>query len=269
MIRRSNLFWGGVLVILGAVFLVDSLGILTINIWGIFWPLLLILFGAWVLMGYFFRGSPVEGEAASVPLEGARKARITIQHGAGRLTIGAGADPMDLVSGTFGGGLNVHTRQDGETSHVTLRVRDLGFPMVFFPWVWGPHSMLEWNVSLTDEIPLELKLNTGASDTRLNLTDLQITDLWVETGASATEIYLPDSVAYTKTVVKSGAASVAIHIPEDVAAKIRISGGLMSANVDRQRFPKSGGYYQSPDYESAPYKTEIRVESGVGSVTVR
>jgi hypothetical protein len=269
MMRSSHFFWGGVLVLLGGIFLVDSLGIVTINIWGILWPVLLILFGLWVLMGYFLRGEPAEGETASVPLDGARSARINIQHGAGRLTIGAGAGPMELVSGTFGGGLNAHTRQDGDKTQVTLRVRDLGFPMVIFPWFWGPHNMLEWNVSLTDEIPLELKLNTGASDTRLNLTDLQITSLWVETGASATEIHMPDSAAFTKAVIKAGAASVNVRVPDGVAARIRVSGGLMSANVDTQRFPKSGGYYQSSDYETAPFKAEIRVETGVGSVTVR
>jgi hypothetical protein len=129
--------------------------------------------------------------------------------------------------------------------------------------------MLEWDISLTDEIPLELKLNTGASDTRLNLTDLQVTNLWVETGASATEIHMPDSVAHTKAVIKAGAASVKVHIPEGVAARIRITGGLMGASVDTHRFPKSGGYYQSPDYETASFKAELRVETGVGSVTVK
>jgi hypothetical protein len=269
MIRSSNIFWGGVLIVLGALFLVDTLGIIEINLWSIFWPLLLIVCGVWVLVGYFRRADPVGGEEASIPLDNARSAKIHLRHGAGRLTVGTGAGPMDLISGTFGGGLNFKTRGDGDGLDVTMRVRDSGFPVVMFPWLWGPQHNFEWDVKFTDEIPLELKLNTGASDARLDLTDLQITNLRVDTGASATEITLPDSVEFTKVVIKAGAASVNVNVPEGVAARIRVSGGLMGANVDRNRFPKSGGYYQSPDYETASHKAEIRVEGGVGSVTVR
>jgi len=269
MIRSSNMFWGGVLVLLGGVFLVDSLGILTINIWGIFWPVMLILFGVWVLLGYFVRGDTMENEHATIPLGHAQSARIHIHHGAGRLTVGAGADPMDLATGTFGGGLKVQTRQDGDTSVVNMRVRDSGFPTVVFPWFWGSQNRIDWDVSLTDEIPLELKINSGASETLLDLTDLQVTNLRIETGASASEIRMPDSMSQTKAVIKAGAASVKAYIPDGVAARIRISGGMMGANVNTQRFPKAGGFYQSPDYETAPFKIELRVETGMGSVTVR
>lgn len=268
MHRPSNIFWGVVLLALGGLFLVDSLGIVSINMWGVLWPLLLILFGLWVLLGYFYQGKPAEGESVSVPLEGARSAGLHFHHGAGRLVIGAGAGPMDLVSGTFGGGLKSHTRRQGEHLEATLRVRDVGFPVVVFPGVWGSQRGFEWLVQLSDEIPLDLKFNLGASETQLELTDLQVRSLRVETGASATEIYLPDSVPQTQAVVKGGLASVKVKVPEGVAARIRVTGGLMEARVDRARFPKSGGYYQSPDYDTAPFKVDLRVDMGLGSVRV-
>jgi hypothetical protein len=267
MIRSSNLFWGGILIIFGGLFLVDSLGIVDINLWGVFWPIMLILFGVWMLMGYVYRGQPIEGEDGNIALEDARSAQINIHHAAGRLTVSSGAGPMDLVSGTFSGGLDARTRADGDHLSATLRVRDRG-PQFIFPAFWGPYNRLDWDVNLTDEIPLDLKLKTGASDTVLNLTDLQVNNLRVETGASATEINLPDSVVKTSVVVKAGAASVKVNVPDGVAARIRVTGGLMGASINRERFPKSGGYYQSPDYDSAPYKADIRLEAGAGSLTV-
>jgi len=269
MIKSSNLFWGGVLIVLGGLFLVDSLGIISINLWSVIWPLMLILFGVWVLMGYFMRGKPLESEVVKIPLDNTRSAKVRLYHGAGRLTIGPGAGPMDLLSGTFGGGLNLSSSQDEDELNVSLRVREGGFPVVFFPWLFGPKNFLDWRLQLTDEIPIELRLNTGASDTRLDLTDLQITNLRVDTGASASEILLPDNVAFTKVVIKGGAASMKVTIPEEVAAKVRVSGGLMGAKVDRDRFPKSGRYYQSPGYETASHKAEIRIDVGAGSVMVR
>jgi hypothetical protein len=269
MIRSTNMFWGGVLIVIGGLFLINSLGILSINLWQVIWPLLLILAGVWMLMGYFMRDrlAPMESEAAALPLENASQAKITFNHGAGKLYLTSGADPMDLLTGTFGGGLDSSVRSLDDGLDVSLRVRDRG-PYVFVPWVWGPHNQIGWEVRLTDEIPLDLAIKTGASDTRLDLTDLQVTNLRVETGASATEILLPDSVAATKVVVKAGAASVKVSVPDEVAAKIRVTGGMMSAGVNRDRFPKSGGYYQSPDYDTAAHKVEIRVDMGAGSVTV-
>jgi hypothetical protein len=268
MQRSSNIFWGLVLLVLGGLFLVDSLGIVSINLWGVLWPLLLILFGLWVLLGYFYKGKPAVGEPDSISLEGARSAGLHFHHGAGRLVVGAGAGPMDLVSGTFAGGLNCRTRKQGDHLDATLRVRDANFPVVVFPGVWGSQRGFEWLVKLSDEIPLDLKFNLGASETHLELTDLQVRSLRLDTGASATEIDLPDSVPQSQVVVKGGLASVKINVPEGVAARIRVTGGLMDARVDRARFPRSGGYYQSPDYDTAPYKVDLRVDMGLGSVNI-
>lgn len=40
-------------------------------------------------------------------------------------------------------------------------------------------------------------------------------------------------------------------------------------DVDTRRFPRLGDLYQSPDYETAANKAEIKVEVAVGSVEVR
>ena len=50
--RRSGLIWGAVLVFIGIILLLDNLGLfdaLGISLWDVIWPLLLILFGVWIL----------------------------------------------------------------------------------------------------------------------------------------------------------------------------------------------------------------------------
>jgi hypothetical protein len=269
MNRPSNIFWGLVFLVLGGLFLIDSLGIVSINLWGVLGPLLLILFGLWVLLGYFNQGKPMVGEPESIPLQGARSASLRFHHGIGRLVVGAGAEPMDLVTGTFGGGLKSRIRQEGDHLDATLRVRDHSFPVVIFPRAWGGQQSFEWQVQVSDEIPLDLKLNLGASETSLDLTDLKVRSLRVDTGASAAEIYLPDNMAQTQAVIKGGLASVKVFVPEGVAARIRVTGGLMDTRVDQTRFPKHGGVYQSADYETALNKVDLRVDMGLGSVFVQ
>ena len=265
--RRSNLFWGIIILLVGSLLLLEQMGILTVNVWGVFWAVFFILLGVWVILGVRGRDKEIEGEEAIIPLQGAQQAKISMHHGGGRLLIGSGALSGQLVSGSFRGGLSHRSRESATGLDVEMRVRDSGFPIVINPFNWGPRG-LDWQVNLTPEIPLALVLHTGASESHLDLSDLQVTELRVETGASSTVITTPAHCEHTRVKVNCGAASVRIRVPESVAARIRVTGGLMSANVDRQRFPKSAGYYQSPDYDTAPYKVELRLEAGAGSIQV-
>ncbi len=108
----------------------------------------------------------------------------------------------------------------------------------------------------------------GASNTRLDLTDTLVTGLEIHTGASATEVRLPAQVEHTRVKVEAGAASVKLQVPEGVAACLEVNGGLLDVDVNRTRFPREGKVYQSPDFDTAPYRVEIKVNAGAGSITV-
>jgi hypothetical protein len=105
MTMRMRYFWGGVLIVLGLLFLLQNLGILRIDIWGLVWALALIALGAYLVWGTLSaRERSVGAEPGHVPLDGARIAHVRLEHGAGRMEIRAGAAPGDLLTGTFGGG---------------------------------------------------------------------------------------------------------------------------------------------------------------------
>jgi hypothetical protein len=117
-------------------------------------------------------------------------------------------------------------------------------------------------------VPLSLKCETGASKSALDLRDLKVTELELETGASSTEVTLPANAGYTRVKVEAGAARVDIRVPGGVAGRIRTSAGLASIAVDETRFPGIDNRYQSPDYETAINKVDIVVETGVGAVSI-
>jgi hypothetical protein len=258
--RRSSLFWGVVLILLGAVWLLDNLNILPFRLWPTFWPLLLILAGGWMLLGAFGR-RPVEAETASLPLDGAAQARLRIGHGAGRLEAGAGAAPGDLLSGTFEGGLDKRVQRAGDALEVELSQPERN-------WMWGPWDWsrgLNWSLRLSPAVPLALELNTGAGEARLDLRDLRVTELRLKTGASSTEITLPAAAGHTTVRVEAGAASVVLRVPDGVAAKISAVAGAGAVDVDQRRFPGN----QSPDFATAANRVEIDARLGAGSLSVR
>ena len=264
MRNNNTLFWGVILILAGGLFLIDNLGIFRIDVGAIFWPLLLILFGAWVLISNFmWRG--VETEHANIPLEGASRAHLRVRHGAGRLNISAGAGMGDLVVGDFGGGLDFQARRSGDQMDVEMCPKANNFPM----FGGGPGRSLDWTFSLARDLPLSLEFETGANEARINLSELLVTDLSLNSGASSTDITMPANAGVTAARIRTGAASVNVHIPEGVAARIQARGGLASISVDSARFPRSGGGYESPDYGTAANKIDLDIETGVGSVEVR
>ena len=266
---RSTLFWGVLLILIGALLMLNNLGVLDVNIWSLIWPLFLIALGLWILWGVVVGPRSVEAEEVAIQLEGAGRARVHIRHGAGRLHVSASAGPGELAAGTFGGGLDYRVRRDGDMLDVEMRVPSDGFPHFVMPWNWGPGGALDWSFGLNSEIPLSLDFETGASDTRLDLADLRVTDLRLQTGASATDLTLPANAGHTRVNIGAGAASVTIRVPSGVAARVRVKGGLAGITVDQSRFPRMGDTYQSTNYDTASNKADVDIETGVGSIDVR
>jgi hypothetical protein len=61
---------------------------------------------------------------------------------------------------------------------------------------------------------------------------------------------------------------VVLRVPPGVAARVEGVMGLGKPDVDTARFPKVDGGYQSSDFAQAADRVDVRVDGGVGSVTV-
>jgi hypothetical protein len=264
---RRNLFWGFMLVFIGVLFLLSTSGLIKgIDPWSLIWPAFLIGLGLWILFGNLLaRRSAGDTQQINLLLEGAASARVKINHGAGRLTLDSRASPGEMLSGSFVGGVQYKVDRSGSEVRVKLRVPDNAFP--FINWGWS-HS-LDWTIGLNREIPIALEVGSGANESKLDLTDLRVTELQVHTGASATDISLPANAGYTRVSCEGGVAGLELRVPTNVAARIHYRGGLSSVNVSTSRFPPSGDGYQSVDYDTAANKVDIDVHMGIGSVNIR
>lgn len=263
--KRSSVFWGSVIVLLGALLLASNLNVFQVNVWKFFWPALIILAGVWFLMKTSSKNQPVETVSSNVPLEGATDAEIEFNHGAGRLEINASAQPGDLLTGTFVGGVTADVNRAGSTAKVSLHTpTDHVFEGA---WGIGGHG-LEWKVGVNPSLPVKLHFHTGASESYFDLSGLKVSDFVLETGASSSTIILPANAGFTKAKVESGAASIKITVPQGVAANIQVKSGLSGINVDTTRFVKNGDNYRSADYDTAANKVDLEVETGAASVEI-
>lgn len=265
--RRSGVFFGVFIVLLGAVLLAINLGYVDNRIWNFFWPVLLVLLGVWFITRprRWANAGTYTAEQASFPVESAAEGEIQVHYGAGRLQISASNNPAELAGGSFVGGVLSDRTMQG--SKVVLALRTPSERVWGGPWAAGEQGF-EWKLGINPQIPLDLHLHTGANEEILNLSDTHVRSLVLETGASKTDITLPSAAGYTRATVKSGLASMNIMVPMGVAASISVNAGLSGIKVNESRFPHVGERYESPDYASASNKAEIFVESGLGSVDI-
>jgi hypothetical protein len=260
--NTRRLFWGSLVILVGVALLINQI-IPDLDIGIYIWPGILIFAGLWLLLrpGRASRQRSeeprIEYESYSLSLDGAAEAAIELNHGAGRLKVSSMEDPILLLDGKFKGGVEESVDRSGSMLKVKLKPPSFDF--------WDTFDMqgLNWNLSLNNQIPLSLVVNSGANESFLDLSNLKVKEMSLGSGASSTEIKLPQAAGYTRVKVGIVAAS------EGVAARISKEGGLSAINIDEARFPRSGDVYESPDYADAENKAEISVEAGVGAVDIR
>lgn len=262
MNKRSSIFWGLVFIILASLLLLQQQNILKGNLWDIFWPAILILVGMWMVIGYFMRGRTLPAEQVTIALGSSRSIYLKLDHGAGKLNLHSGATTGNAISGTCNGGLDVKSETSGDRLDIKLRT-----PSQF--WDWAPGAGLDWDLALTSETPLKLNIHSGASTSVFDLSDLIVTELKVDTGASSTVITMPKNAGNTIADIDTGVSSLKLTIPEGVAGRIRVKSGLSAVQVNTNRFPRSNGdVYQSADYATANNRADITIDAGVGAVEI-
>lgn len=260
--NQNRIFWGLLLICSGIIFALVNLGVIHINLWDIFFPSLMIIVGGWILFKSFWRRK-LTSETIEVPLDNVQKADIRIDFGAGKLHVCEGTNPSLCIEAHCEGTAKLEMQKSEQKIEAHLKMESGDLPVI------QPNDYFKWDVRLNQQIPLRVEIHSGASDNEYDFRKMQITDLRIESGASNTMVYLPEAAGETRASMKAGAASLSIIIPQDVSARIRVQGALSSVSVDQKRFPRTGDYYQSVDFEASNNRIYLEAEIGVGSIEIR
>lgn len=255
-----SLVWPLAWIAVGTVLLLSTTGVIgespgeLIARW---WPVVLIAIGVWFLVAALWPWRQPAPESLSLPLDDATEASVRIRFGGGELEVER-APAGALVEGTFVGGV-IH-RQSGPGSVELEPDAGRAFPF--------GDRLPRWRLGLSGEVPMDLRVESGATRSTFDLTELLVRRLELKTGASETTVHLPRAAGASTVRVEAGAASVDLRVPSGVAARIVSRMALGTTTVDEQRFPRSGKAYESPGYSEATNRVDVEIEGGVGSVRV-
>jgi hypothetical protein len=200
------------------------------------------------------------------PLNGMTAMDVDINFGAGTLRVTSLADGSpNAVDATL--------KTPGEAARASLDTPSTGAPVLRFDMPsrrWASFSSnAEWDIALARTPRLKIDLDAGASDLTLDLRDLKATEIDVDVGAADLDIILPARAGDVTARVGAGASSIKVTVPDGVAARVRNDGGLSSFDIDETRFPKSGQYYVSPNFDTSTDRVTLEFHVGVASVDVR
>jgi len=286
-----------ILVIFGLAFLFKNFGLLPWGLWGTvwrMWPVLLVVLGIYMVLGRSRPGlatwlsllaivvafgltwaSSRSGKNQSVtgnfsePVGSLQKAEVDIQFGAGELVVDSLPNTSaELVQGEYehqglAQGVNKSFKTLDGIGRLELNAALAGQRIL------GDFRQ-KWQIGLTPRIPLDLSVKAGATQGQFNLTNLNLSRLRVDIGASKATINLPRVTSGTVDVqIKAGAADLTIKIPPGVAAQIKPDIGLASFNIDDERFPRTGEFYVSPGFASAGGRIRLEISSGLAKIEIK
>jgi hypothetical protein len=286
--------WPYLLIGAGVLLLLSNLGWFSLGmLWSLvsLWPVALIAVGVDVLTSGRYRtavvvialivaaawwsadlrgvgfGAGAERVAVAHTLDGARAAEVVLRLGVGEVTIDAGAARGELVSGTIlaGRGETIVQRpsRSGDTARIEITSQQSG------PASITGADPRRWTLSLTREVPIALRVQSGVGRTTLDLRDGSLSALVFGAGVGETIVTLPASGGYGGEF-DLGVGATTIRLPEAVEARITVRTGLGRANV-AGTFSRAGDVYTTPGYDAAApgARVDLRVQGGVGAVTIQ
>jgi hypothetical protein len=259
--RNPSIFWGGVLVILGVLFLLANTGVLDNVSWDVVWPVILIAIGAWLIVARVGSGGSEADVDGSEVLDGLTRAKLEIAVGAGRL---------DVRTAALGDRLyQLHIGHAGSAPEVRLD-RATGTLRISQPvsWFIGMRRM-RVEAQLSDAIPWDVSCSTGAIRGDFDLSSATLTGFECKTGASRIDLRLPAAKGQVPIRVEGGALTVDLTRPAASAVRVLVSAGAVHLKADGMRQDGIGSReWRSAGYDAASDRYEVSVAGGAADVTV-
>jgi hypothetical protein len=129
-------------------------------------------------------------------------------------------------------------------------------------------SVNEWNVRLTDEVPVELDVHCGAGDSQLDLRGMNLRGVNVKMGAGRVELDLRSEHQRDFEVnVEGGVGQATIRVPKGAAVESEARGGLGQINVHGLK-KADGGLWVSDEGERGKPGIRLKVKGGIGEINI-
>jgi hypothetical protein len=205
---------------------------------------------------------PVQYESRAIERDSSERVNVNLDIGAGDLKVSSGTQKLlqayftynipelkpDLRYSTAGGVGDLQVRQPSKHTH------------------FG-NMKYEWDLRLSDRVPLDVNVSCGAGQAQLDLGSLDLRSLTVNMGVGQLQMDLRGNPKHDYSVkVSGGVGEATVRLPANVGIEARASGGIGDISVRGLR--KEGARWVNDAYNQPGVKIRVDVEGGIGSITL-
>lgn len=205
---------------------------------------------------------PTQDTAISIDKGKADHANIELNIGIGELNLRSGTEK--LLDGRFE--FNVpdwkpKVNNSANGSHATVVIQQPNDTHSLS----NPHNV--WNIQLNDQVVMNLVLNCGAGQARLDLGDLNLRGVNIRMGAGQVDLNLEGHPSRDYDVnISGGVGQATVRLPHDVGIRAEAHGGLGSITVSG--LEKKDGAWENNLYDNAKVNVHLKVEGGIGEIRI-
>jgi len=210
------------------------------------------------------RVNELKTETQSVDMESANTARVQIEFPTGELKVASGAS--SLMAASFRHNVAAwqpQVKYSESGAQGELVVSQPGSDQLPV----GGQLINEWTIHLSNDVPINLTILTGAGNSELNLGALDLTTLNIETGAGTTNIDLDGNWDHDVTVsIIGGLGELKVNLPSQMGAQVEMDTALVTVNANGLIVADEG--YVNKAYGKTSHTLTVKLTAGVGSVTL-
>jgi hypothetical protein len=205
---------------------------------------------------------PPRTEDRSVDLDKSEMVNVELKMGAGELNVRGGASK--LMESEFrytrpGSRPEVHYDSSGFRGHLLIEEPSHG--------PHGGNKDYRWDVRLNDDKPIDLQVNFGAGEGRLEVGSLTLRSLEVHMGVGELRIDLRGTPKNDYNVnVHGGVGEATIYLPSGVGIVADAKGGI--GGISAPNLQKRDGRYVNDQYGHAKTTVRLDVHGGIGSINL-
>jgi len=200
-------------------------------------------------------------ESRSVQLGEAESVELELKMGSGELRLQGGAG--ELMEGTFS--YNVDRWKPEVDYHVFGKKGMLSVEQGKASGMPVGKAENRWDIRLSNEVPIDLGIDFGAGEGKLDLRGLRLESLDINMGVGDLTIDLSGKHSHSlRVTIDGGVGSGTIYLPRNIGVRVKVDGGIGS--VDAEGLNKTGHVYTNDEFGKTDVSIDVKVSAGIGSI---
>jgi hypothetical protein len=213
------------------------------------------------LIGCDFRpAGPDQHDTQSVERDNSELVKVSLDLGAGTLRVAGGTDKLAAADFRYGANASkpeVHYSSAAGRGALTITQPGSSSSLT--------HTSKEWDLHLNNGVPMELQINLGGGEARLDLGSLTLRDLEVQVGAGELNLDLRGTPKKSYEVrIQGGAGEATLRLPSSVGVEAKVQGGI--GEVNASGFHQDSSRYFNDALGKSNVTIHLDVQGGVGEI---